>query len=442
MVKNRSWFIFILLLFLAVLLSSFDLTLGSSFRLDESDITSRAGYIKGGLIVLPTIILTLILLLLSRYGKSKRYEVGGTNNVLGILVANKAWIINLALFYIFGLFSSLWSRFSFYSFTRAIFGLIGTMTGITTILTVSFIFGNGYKRVTVKIMYYSFLFLLTIFLAIYYKEPQIARTYLGRMGGSVIHPNTLGLLAGILIILAYYMQKEGFILWAIVGVSIGLFILVETGSRSGILGLFLMMYLHLLLKLVGKVHSVSVAVIIVSLTLVFLVSDYFIQFISLFVRDDMSEFSNLTNRTYFWLLLSSNRTLSEWIFGSGYGMVADRGYLFFGIRETLHAHNGYLQVLFGTGIIGFILFIPFVYKVILLSIAHFRKAPSNEHLVLTLLTIYILINNVTESGFGGQLFPQYIVLVMCLIALNSSAKQCSEIEDNTNLRPSISRIVR
>ena len=123
----------------------------------------------------------------------------------------------------------------------------------------------------------------------------------------------------------------------------------------------------------------------------------------------VGDLMTFNNRVELWRIILPS-TLETLLRGHGYAMISDIGVIrIVTLVVTQHAHNGYLQVLAGTGIIGLALVVWFLAKMVRL----FRRGVAEQHpAVLSFLAIFVafLANNMVEASIGFQILPQFVLM--------------------------------
>ena len=110
--------------------------------------------------------------------------------------------------------------------------------------------------------------------------------------------------------------------------------------------------------------------------------------------------SDLTGRGDLWnvlLDLLSNRPLLGFgygVFWESYGAIVSLAVAW----DVPHAHNGFLDLTLGVGLLGLALFSISYLSTFAKSLAQFRSSQSDESIYPSIILIYIVISNVSETG--------------------------------------------
>jgi O-antigen ligase len=214
-----------------------------------------------------------------------------------------------------------------------------------------------------------------------------------RLGGFIINPNELGMLAAVgVAALAYELLKRDIKVFPIFGIILNLAVLLLTQSRStlGGLGLIILIYI-----LQSKYRTLQMAVVVGGACAMPVILNTII-----FKQGDVEEVMSMTGRLPFWQdLIRDGFTREPWL-GFGFMRLDYTEYF-----DSIHAysasmtHNTFLQVLLNLGIIGLI--------IVLLQMLTFFRAfalATNRTLQLFALGIFVpvFINSLTEFGIFGE----------------------------------------
>jgi exopolysaccharide production protein ExoQ len=130
--------------------------------------------------------------------------------------------------------------------------------------------------------------------------------------------------------------------------------------------------------------------------------------------DVLGRDASFTGRLPFWSILFLNLISSSRLFG-GYGIGGfwnkDSGPaydLLFGTWTPNQAHNGFLDIVIHTGIIGFVLFIPFLVVTIRDAVAY-AKRNNAESMTMFNIVVGLTILNFSESHFVRMISNLWIV---------------------------------
>ena len=368
-------------------------------------------YAKGIMICIP-----LILFPFNNYFKEDQLR----NNIL------------LLFFGIYGIFTSLWSPMPGYTFARSASFVIF----IISISCIFFAYMTAYEDFSSKLLYdlllitgfivWSFAVIGVLHLGIGWRKIYLSSTILNRLGGDILPPNTLGAVAAIHLILAF---KSGFKNKLVNSFSIfaACYVIIQSNSRSAIIslvasGLIIFFILSFFMNDLKRVGFIFLMIAAFSGSLFFIDSRSIkTEAINISRYNDMEEYTTLTGRTYIWNKILSQPKLAL-IGGNGFGVISDKGFVILNSLTTVNAHNGFLQIIAGTGIIGFSSFVLYISQLIgyAKNLIHKGFWETGCHkLIWTILylQVFVLMNNFTESNFGSQIVPQLIVFVLSAMIL-------------------------
>jgi len=231
-----------------------------------------------------------------------------------------------------------------------------------------------------------------------------------RLGGWIMNPNELGMLASILGALSYlYLIKEKG--WGKVYSTISIFssllILALTSSRSSLIGFILILGI-LVLKSGNKKMKIAM------FTLTGLVAPFAINAIIFKDGGGVEEVMSMTGRLPFWTALLNEGIVKEPFFGYGFMRINYTDY-FQGLNTYpgKMTHNTFMQVLMNLGFVG--LFIA-LFQVFFTVKNYFKSRLDDYANYFVAIFIPIMINSFTEFGiFGdanyGILFWQFLIFL-------------------------------
>ncbi len=236
-----------------------------------------------------------------------------------------------------------------------------------------------------------------------------------RLGGFIINPNELGMLASIGAAMNYLeMSRSKSKFWNILSLIINIAVLLLTQSRSS-LGGFLLVSLVFIYKsgnrklqfatLVGGIFVLPV-----------LVNTIIIK------EGDVSEVMSMTGRLPFWSDLITFGFPDRPILGYGFMSISPSP--FTDKFDSIHAyaasmtHNTFVQVLINLGLVGAFIVL---FQMIATGFAFFKSKDEYLELLCIALFIPIFINSLTEFGIFGEanygiMFYQLIILFMIIEA--------------------------
>ena len=243
---------------------------------------------------------------------------------------------------------------------------------------------------------------------------------LSRFGGSVVPPNTLGAVGVSLCVLAIVCLVEGPRLsrWTLaLGVPVGAATVLASGSRTALIALVVAMVLIVGAQLVrggAKASLLSVLVILVALATSIAISDTAVGFS--YLSGTASSIDTLSGRIEIWPQVLSQWTssLQSLLIGGGFGQLASPVQV--ASLVTTSAHDGYLQVLAGSGAFGFVGYgVMWVTLLVLVC-----QSPTRVPLLA--LFAVLALHNVTEIGAFATLNPMTVIAIALLGYANHPAE--------------------
>lgn len=229
-----------------------------------------------------------------------------------------------------------------------------------------------------------------------------------RLGGYFMNPNELGMLAGVGIAgLLFDLRNNHRKWWTIVKLAVLFYGLMETGSRSSLIGALLIIGFHVLQSKRRKIAIIAIIIMSVA-------TPYLVYKVVLKEGDPerMEEVLTMTGRLPFWKSLINEGLPREPLFGFGFMRIAYKDY--FQGRDTYPGkmtHNTFIQVLMNLGFVG----LTIVIFQMSATIRAIMREEKEKKLMLFCFLIPIIINSFTEFGIFGEsnygiLFYQLIVL--------------------------------
>ena len=234
-----------------------------------------------------------------------------------------------------------------------------------------------------------------------------------RLGGTIMNPNELGMLAGVgiacLIFDLYRFKNKT---WTVVKILVIFYALFMTGSRSSLIGVLLIIFFHINQT---KQQGLKLAIIGVMLLIMpFAVNQIILKGGD---KERLEEILTLTGRLPFWQALITEGLPREPLLGFGFMRIDYKE--FFQSTHTYPGkmtHNTFMQVLMNLGFIGFTLVL---FQVFFTLKAFFNEDRENKLMLLGIL-IPILINSFTEFGIFGE--SNYGILFYQMLIFSISFK--------------------
>jgi len=229
-----------------------------------------------------------------------------------------------------------------------------------------------------------------------------------RLGGFIMNPNELGMLAGVGVAGLLFDIKRNHKKWQ-TGIKILLmfYALYLTGSRSSLIGAVLIVLFHVhqtnntRLKLAIVAGMIMVLPVLVH-TVILKDGD----------AERVEEVLSMTGRLPFWQgLINEGLPREPWL-GFGFMRIDYKDY--FQSRNSypgMMTHNTFIQVLMNLGFVGLVIV---TFQMIFTFIGIAREEPEKKLMLLSIM-IPIMINSFTEFGVFGEsnfgiLFYQLIIL--------------------------------
>ena len=236
-----------------------------------------------------------------------------------------------------------------------------------------------------------------------------------RLGGQIMNPNELGMLCGACIACCYAeLKNNASKFWNILMIAIALYALVLTGSRSSMIGFFLITMYYVG---ISKSYTLKAGVVIAAVLIMPIVIN--VIFLKEGAKtggaDGAEEVLSMTGRLPFWQALLSEGLPREPLLGFGFMRINYT--TFFQGANTYPAamtHNTLIQVIMNLGLIGFFIVVMQMSFMVRTIIRLDDKV--QKELVFTIL-MPILINSFTEFGIWGEVnytivFYQLLILGM------------------------------
>lgn len=242
-----------------------------------------------------------------------------------------------------------------------------------------------------------------------------------RLGGFIINPNELGMLAVLGAIMAYVeWMNKGEKTWNLLVWVVSVAVLLLTQSRSS-LGAFLLVT-GLTVYLSGNLKLQLAAVVAAVLLLPVLVQTIILK------QGDLEEVMSMTGRLPFWQDLLADGFTKKPLLGYGF-MCISFGEYFYSIHAyaAKMTHNTFIQVLLNLGLIG--AFICLV-QMVLTFHAIFKTTNTYLKTLAGFMLIPLLINSFTEFGIFGESnygIQFYQLLLFLFVFLAVPKKQVEKI---------------
>jgi exopolysaccharide production protein ExoQ len=276
----------------------------------------------------------------------------------------------------------------------------------------------------------SVFILISIFVVGMYAAPDVffRLTHGGeeaRLGGYIMNPNELGMLAGVgVACLIFNIYRNHRKTWTIVKLLVIFYGLYMTGSRSSLIGALLIILFHVKQSENKKLKALIVAGVL-------LITPVAVYKVILKDGDSsrLEEVMSMTGRLPFWTALIQEGLPREPLLGFGFMRIDYKE--FFQSTHTYPGkmtHNTFMQVLMNLGFIGL--------TIIIFQVAFTLRGFSREHtekrLMLFGILIPVLINSFTEFGIFGE--SNYGILFYQLLIFSISFERATHFTTREKLQ--------
>lgn len=220
---------------------------------------------------------------------------------------------------------------------------------------------------------------------------------------------------------AWIAEKRVYQIGNMVLAAIFLSLVILSGARSALLGLFVTSAIFFALNLKWKRSNLKYVIF----TLIGVIAVYYLTPVKLLVQTTYDRGNNVVDasslgRLYIWKSAWEffiNSDLFHKIFGSGFGcffLIPQKYVIFDGLRHSFGAHNNYLNALCETGLVGLVAF--FAFFALSLRVLYKRKHPLSKSFFYA--TIAMLFSGLTQETFWVTVsFHNLWLIYMVLFAL-------------------------
>src|SRR5581483_2556735 len=253
----------------------------------------------------------------------------------------------------------------------------------------------------------------------------------GRMS-TIVSPNALSPNAAILLLMAMFLfskrKGEGLQKAALLFGVVGGVVMILAGSKTGIIAAVVAGGLYFLLR--GRLGGAFTFIIITGmlvgiLTLTTPLGDYF------HLYRDRQGAESFSGRTLLWEA-AWPAIKAKPIAGHGYMSTEFIAFTLNGVGWTApHLHNGFIEAAYSTGGVGFLLMMAYILLIPWRLYQALRRAPSSSaiHRVSAgcmALYVFLIINGLFNSSFGGKPTSPFMLLLALLVVSNKLARLASE----------------
>ncbi|RUM23306.1 O-antigen ligase family protein [Rhizobium vallis] len=254
-------------------------------------------------------------------------------------------------------------------------------------------------------------------------SPSLASMPDGAMRGVFIHKNVLGWYACLMILVATAVLMDGTLglrRTAFVLLAAGIICLSSSGSMTAIIATsaaFCLIGFYSLLQRSSSIGRVVIVLFFVQLAIGILISlhEFLVPALEALGKD-----ATLTGRVPLWELVDREIT-ARWMLGYGYQAFwtidnPEATHMWFMLGWAApHAHNGYRDILLSFGVMGMVPFVLMLLHAIHQGAVLQCHDPQYGWLWLNVLTIMILVMNLTESFFLVQNDAIFILFTATII---------------------------
>jgi exopolysaccharide production protein ExoQ len=216
-----------------------------------------------------------------------------------------------------------------------------------------------------------------------------------RLGGFLMNPNELGMLCGLGVAgLIFDFYRRHNMVWTVIKLLILFYGLFETGSRSSLIGAFLIIGFHL-----NQFNNLKMKVAII--TIIMSVAPIAINKIILKDGDPerLEEIMTMTGRLPFWTALINEGLPREPLLGFGFMRIDyTESFQSANTYAGKMTHNTFMQVLLNLGFVG----LTVVIFQMIFTFRGIKKESSEVRLMLYCMLIPLFINSLTEFGIFGE----------------------------------------
>lgn len=366
-------------------------------------------FLKAGLISLPIILDVVYSVVFNE--KNQIFK----NDFTGKL------ILPLYVISIYGMLSAIWSIAPIESFVRALSLFIATTSCAICVRHAFEVYKNNACEYIINNIIFGFIVLCGVMYVVYIINESIFWRD-DRLGGEVIPVNTLGAFGGIIFgISIISITKTKNINANFIALILSGLILYYTFSRGAIIAMaasvvvseiFILLAIRNHDKIFMYLWTFLVTLCFMGL---FVDNNSFLVQMLLRENDSVESLRTGTMRTVLWEKVFDGIGLN-FLWGHGYAMISPEGYVIVENLKTNHAHNGYIQVYAGLGLIGSVAFLIFLIGCLgfLKGALTFDKTSGGFGLFTV---FFFVINNFSEASIGYQIYPQLIIFLLVLMSI-------------------------
>ena len=248
-----------------------------------------------------------------------------------------------------------------------------------------------------------------------------------RLGGYIMNPNELGMLAGVGVACLIFNYYDGHRpKWTTFQLFIIFYCLYATGSRSSLIGALMIIGFHVM-----QSEQQQIKVLIIAGMLV--VSPVAIWKVVLKDGDTerLEEIMSMTGRLPFWTALIKEGLPREPLLGFGFMRIDYKEYF-----QSTHTypgkmtHNTFMQVLMNLGFVGMTVVI---YQMVF-TMRAIMSATKEKKLMMIGILIPITINSLTEFGIFGESNYGILFYQLVIFSVSFGVREYLTTEEKIGLR--------
>jgi O-antigen ligase len=247
------------------------------------------------------------------------------------------------------------------------------------------------------------------------------------LGNTLLHPNSVGSLGSLLLVLILTnrrLEKHFLVRWLLISFCFAT--LLFSQSRTGIVILIVCTIVALILE-----KRFFLLTILTTLGSILYFKYYDVLYYYILRGQSEGNFRSLSGRTILWEA-AYNKILASPVYGYGFGTGSLSILEGSGISSL---HNGFLEVLIGTGIIGLTHLLLILVGIIFLLVKRLiflKKSKDMFFVQMVIIFIYLIIRTITSMGFGGWHSIDFLLFLLLIIYLSVN-REISEKKNEKQL---------
>jgi exopolysaccharide production protein ExoQ len=257
----------------------------------------------------------------------------------------------------------------------------------------------------------------------------------GHRFAGTLHPNSQAAHLTMMCLAAFALvtSETKYRKWLYVAVVVGLVFIALARSRTNLAGAFIALAAIAALRSSFKVKLIATYLGVLAactglLILMLAGKDPITQLFEAAMLGREDDVASLSGRGFIWPVCWEYISQRPWL-GYGYGSFWTPSRIEYFLEEIqfsiFEAHNGYLELLLGTGIIGCVLFVALMVTSLFSSARAVLKAHDSSHSLLFGVMVFAFISSSSESGYMGI---NIVSLLMTGQMLNLALRPRAEAE--------------